>query len=199
MIPGHRLLARQDHARLRGVLPNVVGQHLVHAHPAMNDRPLLYGHSRKQAAGHGGMYSQARGRPVEQAVDDVDLRFHRFERFERFAQLHVRPGAFGPPVVRVHAVAHEQDREALRKRGGRGGFAGVRRVHAPPGNRFQPGKGHRDTDAAQECAPRNAATAGARRLLVKVHHFYLSARSSRPRLVRNCRLVTMLSMRPSKR
>ena len=62
------------------------------------------------------MNADARGRLVEQAGDDVDLRLDRLQRLERLAELHLRALPLGPPVLGVDAIAHEQDGEALGKR-----------------------------------------------------------------------------------
>lgn len=77
MVAGHWLLASQHHARLRGVLANVIGQLLIHADTVVNDGSSLNGYSGKQIAGHSRMDSLAGGRLVEQTVDDVDFTLHR--------------------------------------------------------------------------------------------------------------------------
>ena len=65
---------------------------------------------------------------------------------QALAELHRRADPFGPPVVGVDAVAHEEHGETLRKRrasfsaAGRGPKAGTTRATA----------GHRDADAAQD-------------------------------------------------
>ena len=83
MEPGHGSFTGQDHAGLRGLLPDPVRQHLVHGDAALDDRTLADRHARQHVAGHCRMNALTRGRPVEEAVNDVDLRFERFERRQR--------------------------------------------------------------------------------------------------------------------
>ena len=79
-----------------GFLADAVGQHLIHADAAVNDRAFLNRHAGKQVAGLAGMNAHADGRFVEQAVDDVDLLLHRLQGLERFAEFHVRRPAPWP-------------------------------------------------------------------------------------------------------
>ena len=50
MVAGHRLLARQHDARLRRVLPDAIGDHLIHADAGVDDRALLNVRAGEQAA-----------------------------------------------------------------------------------------------------------------------------------------------------
>ena len=176
------------------VLAEAVGEHLVHGDAAADGRALLDRHAGQQVAGLPGMNAHADGRLVEQAVDDVDLRLERLQRLEALAQLHLGARALGPPVVAVDAVAHEQHGEAFRE-GGRG-VRPVRRRTAPDGQRLQPRQRHRHADAAQERSPGDRC--GAHHAAPVCHSLLRRARGRRASF-RNCGLVTMASIRLSKR
>src|SRR5688572_4338640 len=135
------------------------------------------------------MDADANGHLIEETVDDVDLVLERLERLQRFAELHLGALAACPPVIAVDAVAHEQHAEALRERacGCRHDVTwhgGLRRVR--PGHRFEPRQGHRHAKTAEHRSSRESVV--------------VSHRVSSPlRLFLNCELVTMVSIKLSKR
>ena len=149
VVAGHRLLAGQHDAGLRRVLADAIGDHLVDADARLDDGALLNGRAGEQAAGLRGVNALAGGALVEQAVDHVDLVLQRLQRRQGLAELHVGARALGAPVILVHAVAHEQDAEALRE-GGRRRGVGER------GQRFEPRQRHGDAGAAKNRAAGNA-------------------------------------------
>ncbi len=149
VVAGDRLLASQHQARLCRLLAQMSGQHLIDADAAAQHRSLLQRRSREDVARLTGVDADAGGGFVEQARDDVQPGTQRSQGREALAQLHVRAGAFRPPVLGVDAVAHEQDREPFgRSRGGRAGSGLTRRER----NRLQPGEGQRYPYAAEQRA-----------------------------------------------
>jgi hypothetical protein len=156
VIAGHRLLAGKDHAGLGGVLADVVGEDLVHAGAAVDDRAFLNGDAGEEAASHGRMDAVTEGGLVVEAVDDVDFRLDWLQRGERFAQLHVCARSGGGPMVGADAVAHEHDGETLGKGGG-DRFRAAGRWGEQTRKRFEVRQGHGDADTAQEGPARDAA------------------------------------------
>ena len=120
-------------------------------------------------------------------------------------ELHLGAVALGPPVVAVDAVAHEQHGKALGKRGRGAGRAGGRRsAVAPDGSDSSHGKAIvTPTPRSNVASPEiRWLAAGCNRFVVAIRmdrRSLLSPASSRPRLFRNCGLVTMLSTSVSKR
>ncbi len=126
----------------------------------------------------------------------------RLQRLEALAELHVRALALGPPVIAVDAVAHEHHGKALRERA----CCAARRRRCRRG-RASPQTGSDSSHGSaivtptprrnvrREIRPRSISRAA----VFMFHAIYRSAarsaRSSRPRLFRNCGLVTMLSIR----
>src|SRR5439155_3852312 len=135
------------------------------------------------------MNSDANRRPVEQPADDVQLGLQRRHRLERFAELHIYARALGPPVCGINAASHEQRGKPPGKWAGRIIFCWF---STPNGNRLQPGERHSDPSPAEECAPRE---------VVNLVHLVCHSLASfpLPLFVRNCRLVTIVSIRPPKR
>ena len=93
VIAGVGLLAPEHQARLHGVLSQSLGQHLVHADAALEDRALLQRNAREQAAGHAGVNPHPGRGLVEQAADEVHLGLERLHRLQALAELHLRDRA----------------------------------------------------------------------------------------------------------
>ena len=93
-------------------------------------------------------------------------------------------------MILVHAVAHEQNRKPLRKRGRSGGIGKGRK-------RFQPWQGHSYPGSAKDGAARYAIDSFLRSIR---HTIPLSvSAASAARLVRNCGLATITSTKEAKR
>src|SRR5262249_25935528 len=126
------------------------GKHLIHADAAFEYGALLKGCPREDVAGLARMDADSRGVLVEQAGDDIQPGPEGRQGLQALAQLHGGAGPFGPPMVRVDAIADEQGGEALGKGGrppGGGWFV------APYRQGSKPGKGHGHANAAEHRAP----------------------------------------------
>src|SRR5207245_990328 len=132
---------------------------------------------RKQASGLWRMDSQADSALLEQAVNHVDLVLQRLERLQRLAEFHAGARTLCVPMILVYAVAHEQNRETLRKNGWRGGIGKDRKS-------LQPWQGHTHPGSAKDGAARHATDS----FLGSIRHYYSPFRSkaSATRLFRNC-------------
>ena len=155
--------------------------------PPLQHGALLQRHARQDVAGLPGWMPT----PVDGLLNRPVMKFsfvlERLQRLQALAQLHLGAGALGPPVVAVDAVAHEQHRQALGMTvGGQraDGARGQRRA-GPGRQRLQPGQRHGHARPAQQRAPARRST----RVAISLP---LAPVSSRPRLVRNWGLVTML-------
>ena len=91
VVAGDRLLAAQDQARLRRLLAEAAGEHLVHAHAPLEHRPLLERRAREDVPRLARMDADPRGLLVEQARDHVQSGLERRQGLEALAQLHVEP------------------------------------------------------------------------------------------------------------
>ena len=160
--------------------------------------PLLDRHAGEQVAGLRRMDAHAGGRLVEQAVDDVDLRLERLQRRQDLAELHLGARPFRPPAAGIDAVAHEQHGEAL-------GQPAVVAAEAEPMPKPDSDSSHGKamvTPAPRRKVRRDNACSRSRRAsccVFIIDHLSLAVSCSRPRLFRNCRLVTMLSITVPKR
>ena len=90
VVAGDRLLAAQDEARLRRLLAEPAGEHLVHAHAALEHRSLLKRRAREDVPRLARMDADPRGLLVEQARDDVQPVLNGDQGLEALAQLHRR-------------------------------------------------------------------------------------------------------------
>ena len=148
MVSGHRLLASQNDAGLRGILADAIGDHLIHGDARFDDGALLNGRAGEQTSGLRGVNALTGGPLVEEAVNHVDLMLQRLERRQGLAELHIGARTLGAPMILVDAIAHEQNRETFRE----GGGDGVRRKREG----LQPRQGHGDSGAAKNRAAGNA-------------------------------------------
>ena len=194
VVSGHRLLASQNDAGLRGILADTIGDHLIHGDARFDDGALLNGRAGEQASGLRGVNALA-GRPlVEQAVNHVDLMLQRLKRRQGLAELHIGSRTLGAPMILVHAIPHEQNRETFREGGWRGGIGESRKG-------LEPRQGHGDSGAAKNRTAGNAM-GGFRRSIGHLIHLSVLGKpcwESRLRLFRNCGLVTMVSTNGVKR
>ena len=106
----------------------------------------------------------------------------------RLAELHVGARAFGAPVIRVDAVAHEQDGEPLRE------GAGARWRRAKAGSDSSQGRAI-VTPAPRRTVRREMRSADFCRSIRTCSFTFLLLAASARRLFRNCGLVTMVSTR----
>ena len=190
MISGHRLLAGQNDAGLRGVLADTTGEHLIHGDTCFDDGSLLNVRAGEQTSGLRGVNAMTDSPLVEEAVNHVDLMLQRLKRREGLAEHHIGSRALGVPMILVHSIPHEQNSETLRE-GSRG------RGVSESGKGLEPRQGHGDS-----CAAKNRTAGDAMRgirLSIK-HLIHLSVPGkSGFRLFRNCGLVTISSTKGVKR
>ncbi len=116
MVSGHRLLASQNDAGLRRILPDALGDHLIHRDAGLDDGALLNVRAREQTSRLRRMNAQTGGSLVEKTVNHVDLVLQRLERRQVLLRFMSAPGTLGVPVILVHSIPHEQNRETLRER-----------------------------------------------------------------------------------
>ncbi len=131
------------------------------------------------------MNADAGRRFVEEALDVVELPFERLHGREAPTQFDVGVRSLGPPLGGIDAVAHEQNRDTLRRGRSR------RRLGAPDGQRLQPRQRHHHPGTAQEAAPRQFTRVSLERTDHHAHGPDAFDELGVARFVRNCRLVTM--------
>ena len=154
VITGDGLFAAEDETGLSRLVAEARREDLIHADAAVEDGALGERQAGEEITRHAGVDADARGGAVVEAADDIQLGAKRLQRLQRFAQLHLGPGALGPPMLAVDAIAHEHGGESLRIGRRRIGGCG-RRCRAPHGERLQPRERHHDTRAAQKRSPGN--------------------------------------------
>ena len=131
---------------------------------------------------------------VEQAVDDVDLRLHRFQRLQSACPV---PCPHPSPLAHQWLGLTPQPMNMTAKRFGNAAPPPPFPVasSAPAGKRFEPRQRHRDADAPQERRAAKCPGPCPNAIVCFIDSSsHLSAKVHRPRLLRNCGLVTMLSI-----
>ncbi len=149
MKAAYRVLATQHETRDRRLIGKLVREQLVHADRSPNHAPALQGDAREDVAGAAGV--TAARIAIEEAMDHVELLLVRFERSEAGAEFQRRSLPLGPPVGRRNAVSLEQAGEPQRRR------RAIDRLRTPGAYRFQPGKGHGNTETLEHGPSRNVA------------------------------------------
>ena len=200
VIARHGLLAGQHDARLRRIVADAIGDHLIDADARVDDGAFRDVRAREQASGLRRVNALAGQRLHEEPVDHVDLLLQRLQRLQRLAELHGGARAFGAPMILIDAVAQEHHAEALRERGRPVAYRRTR--GAIPATAEPWCSRRREARFGGKCGGRSSWLIGASSFTSWIAILLDCAngvRESGFRLFRNCGLVTMVSTSESKR